>query len=412
LASGEQLKQAKLEESAIAGEKLQAESGGAEEAGRAALRAEADLMHVKAQKDAYIAASQKSFQTDLDDIREAQIDPNHRWNSMSGAQKFSTRAAMFFGGILQGLRGGSNPAMEAYERSVDRDIAAQREALQNKKASFDAKRSLYAQQLAKYGDDERAVLAYKSLDLEAAKANVEKMTLASGSKMAQAQGREAVAALDAKQGEFKLQWAEADRRQAAASMAAAARTQAVPDALRLDEKREIDTQDSTGKRVQGYAPDPESARKLRAGLEANQNVTDALGRIVATARANPVQRFNNMSDAYQSIQGDQAIVLQGINTMIGAGVMSDVEAERIKRKIGDPTSMRFDVGGLAQTETARRDFGTQRDKMLEAAQVHTVQRVNLSNNGQVIPIATPTGQLYKAKDAPKSAAELGVKPIR
>jgi len=50
--------------------------------------------------------------------------------------------------------------------------------------------------------------------------------------------------------------------------------------------------------------------------------------------------------------------------------------------------------------------------MLEAAQVHTVQRVNLSNNGQVIPIATPTGQLYKAKDAPKSAAELGVKPIK
>lgn len=410
LAPFEQMKQAKAEEGAAEAEKLQAEAGGADEQGKAALRAEADLMHVKVQKDAYVAASQKAFDTELGEIKNAQEDPNHYYNSLSGGEKFKVSAAVALGALGEALGSGPNRALEMFNKNIDRDIQAQRSNLSNKKAGFAAKQSLYAQQLAKYGDDERAVLATKALSIEATKAQVEKMALASGSKTVQARADQAIAGLNQQQGEVRLKFAQEDQRRADA---AAATSAAALSKLRLDSDQFVQTTDSQGKLVQGYAPSKEEAKIIHKKLAAHEDIANDMQAMVELAKQ-PGSSVPG-TQAYANLKAIQGAAMRKMTVYGDQGAMSKGDADIALQSMGDPTSWDPRVGGEKTLSLVKDRFMREKDTFLGGYNIQNVRRVNAQDKyGLITPLALPTGEIYKPGTVatPAAAQDLGIKPIK
>jgi hypothetical protein len=99
--------------------------------------------------------NKKRYQQTLDDYEKdrqeaynGKVDPNHWFNSRSGAGKALAIISLIFGGH------------DIIQKQVDRDLAIQKEELDNKRRGFDEKKNLYAQKLKQFGP-EAADAAFK-----------------------------------------------------------------------------------------------------------------------------------------------------------------------------------------------------------------------------------------------------------
>lgn len=107
----------------------------------------------KAQEQALIAQQQAhqqstaemndEYQNFRDDLKNGHINPTHYQENMSSGQKVGTAIGLMFGGIGQGLIGGSNPAEDFLNKQIDRDMQAQYENLGRKKSLLEANMQHY-----------------------------------------------------------------------------------------------------------------------------------------------------------------------------------------------------------------------------------------------------------------------------
>ncbi len=88
-------------------------------------------------------ANAAETQNMIEDMKSGHIDPKHYVNNMSGGQKVSTAIGLLLGGMGQGLIGGSNPALDMLNKSVDDDIHAQMTNRDNKQTVFNAMQKQY-----------------------------------------------------------------------------------------------------------------------------------------------------------------------------------------------------------------------------------------------------------------------------
>jgi len=68
-----------------------------------------------------------------DDVLNQKMDPNHFWETRTTGQKVSAAIGLILGGIGAGLTHGPNYAMQVIDKSIDRDIEAQKFNLQQGK---------------------------------------------------------------------------------------------------------------------------------------------------------------------------------------------------------------------------------------------------------------------------------------
>lgn len=109
----------------------------------------------------------RKYEADIQAVREGAIDPDHYWKERGTGAQILGAIAMALGGFVQGYhRGGPNAAADIINRAIDRDIDAQAKALANKREAASMQRGLFGELQAKYGDDQRARLAYKAMALE------------------------------------------------------------------------------------------------------------------------------------------------------------------------------------------------------------------------------------------------------
>lgn len=169
------------------------------------------------ERAALLAAKQAKIDQSLADldarssaVANAKVNPEQFWEDKGGGLgRVMAAIAVGLGQYSASRVGGPNAALGIINGAIDKNIAAQRDNIENQKAGLQAKNSLYAQNLAAFGDKESALLATKMNYLEQAKAFADQQAaLNEGSLRAGAANEKFQAATDNQIGDLRLKLAQ------------------------------------------------------------------------------------------------------------------------------------------------------------------------------------------------------------
>ena len=149
-------------------------------------RQNADLEAADAEKKAQMAADEKEvndaaqagLQTFMDqnvkmtsEIAEQKVDPQKFFKDRGAAGQVMIGIGASLGGFLQGMqgRGGPNEFMQQVNSFVDRDIAAQQGAIDNKKSALSSRQNMFGQLLSQTGDRRVAAMQLRQFQMEGMK---------------------------------------------------------------------------------------------------------------------------------------------------------------------------------------------------------------------------------------------------
>ena len=158
----------------------------AEEAQQRAAAVEA----ASAKRSEELEARKKDFDETSATLAKTKIDPNRRWNEMSGGEKALNVFSILVGAVADGATGRENRALAQFEKQMERDINAQKFAYETGMNRLDQQRNAYALALQKYGSEDAAANVARMSYLDAAKMKIEQA-------MESAQGDQAKNKLDA-----------------------------------------------------------------------------------------------------------------------------------------------------------------------------------------------------------------------
>lgn len=134
-----------------------------------------------------LAARQQDFDATVKQLASFRADPNRFWASRTTGQRVALVASMALGGFLQGVHGGSNPALDAINQSIDRDLRAQELNYSALRDTANAKQTAFSMAMQKYGSVDAARAAAKASMLDAMQAQIREQ--AANSQNAEAQNR-------------------------------------------------------------------------------------------------------------------------------------------------------------------------------------------------------------------------------
>ena len=169
------------------------------------------------ERAALLAAKQAKIDQSLADldarssaVANAKVNPEQFWEDKGGGLgRVMAAIAVGLGQYSASRVGGQNAALGIINSAIDKNIAAQRDNIESQKAGLQAKNSLYAQNLAAFGDKESALLATKMNYLEQAKAFADQQAaLNEGSLRAGAANEKFQAATDNQIGDLRLKLAQ------------------------------------------------------------------------------------------------------------------------------------------------------------------------------------------------------------
>lgn len=153
---------------------------------------------VEAQRSQRMAEEQGKLADVQQQIADRKIDPNRVWHSFGTGEKIGAGIAMAMsalGNALTGQGGAVNGALAMIQNTVDRDVAAQREAVAGMRDDLAAKTNLFGLMRTKFSDDRQAEAAARSGLLQAAQMKAEQYKAAAGSAEARANGDAIIAGL-------------------------------------------------------------------------------------------------------------------------------------------------------------------------------------------------------------------------
>lgn len=153
---------------------------------------------VEAQRSQRMAEEQGKLADVQQQIADRKIDPSRVWHSFGAGEKIGAGIAMAMsaiGNALTGQGGAVNGALAMIQNTVDRDIAAQREAVAGMRDDLAAKTNLFGLMRTKFADDRQAEAAARSGLLQAAQMKAEQYKAAAGSAEARANGDALIAGL-------------------------------------------------------------------------------------------------------------------------------------------------------------------------------------------------------------------------
>lgn len=291
----------------------------------AADQAAARLARIQDARAAYVA-DEKLKMEGLAQQASAKVDPEVVNGSLGG--QLLAAIGIGLGQFGAAINGGPNTAYQIVQDNVNRRLKMEQDKINNARGALDARRSLYAQNLAEFGDKERASLATKVALLDQAKAAMDQQYAKSKGTANEAAYHEMVAMV------------ETDRAQAADQFAKLTHTQ------RAEQGNEhyVPTQyvggmgggggqkgkdDHFVPTLGGYARSKEDAAKLNeAGarrLQMNENMRQINGLMEEAkglSSASP-EGFLRLQQIDKQIKGLAYDTLQSSNVLAGQGAMSE-----------------------------------------------------------------------------------------
>jgi len=129
----------------------------------------------QAMRDEYAAESHRLL-TESRQIADASVDPDRIFKGENAGNIVLAIGSILMSAV-SGILGKTAPVdvLSMISKAVDRDVAAQREGIERKRASIDDQRSLLAQYRANLGDMDAAVAATKAHQIDTALARYETM---------------------------------------------------------------------------------------------------------------------------------------------------------------------------------------------------------------------------------------------
>lgn len=216
------------------------------------------------------ARENSEFKAAQNELQTARIDPNRMWGSTSGLGKAATILAAAVSGYLSSKTGQKNVALEMLQKSIDRDIDAQKATLNSKHRAISGKQSQLGMLRQKLGDDQAANDALRDHHLRSAQQQLQGLSAGAASEQERNNirvlqediqiAREGAGLARKTRAETRHQQELFARRQAAA--AAAARVQQ-GQWLRKQPKNAQQTYVRLPDGRQGLAPDSKTADRLR-----------------------------------------------------------------------------------------------------------------------------------------------------
>jgi hypothetical protein len=159
-----------------------------------------------------------------DDIGRQKIDLKRLAKGMNVAEGMGHILDSALGGFAAGFKGGSNDALERFDRKVAQDIQAQMDEVDNKKASLGARQNIFAQMLQETGDRRLAAMQTRNLMYEAAKQHLAATDAQLGVPEVSTAAQQHIAAFQHQQDQLNAQFAgeawQQQQRAAAAAVAA------------------------------------------------------------------------------------------------------------------------------------------------------------------------------------------------
>lgn len=281
------------------------------------------------------AERQRTVDTQMADIQETvrelqtkEVDPNRRWKSMSTGGQIGTAISLMLGALGAALTKGPNYALDMYEKAIDRDIDAQKSEIAKAQSVVGLKNNMLSQIMAKGGSERQAAAALRAQKLDEAQAYMRAEAMRTGSAEAAAQADAAIAAA-----EERKQKALAELKLATQDRVTIQTSPASNSAMADITKRAVGL---PGGGV-AYAPDDESARKIREQSATTMSIHDKTNRLIAltknhTGKVVPGQVKDEVKSLITDLVQDYAKAKQ-------AGAMSDDEFDRMAGLFKDPSSL-------------------------------------------------------------------------
>lgn len=163
-----------------------------------------------------------------DEISKAKVTPDRFFRNATVGQQVAMGIGAVVGGMLSGLQGGPNQFLDRLDRYVDKDIQAQLQEIDNKKAALSQRNSVFGQMMQSAGDRRLAAMQYRNASYEAAKGWINARAQALGTPEALTRAEQAANEIDQRLAGMNYDWAnqalaayQANARAAAAARAAA-----------------------------------------------------------------------------------------------------------------------------------------------------------------------------------------------
>lgn len=252
---------------------------------------------------------------------QEKVDPDAARGSL-GAQLFAA-IGIALGEFGASLKGGQNTALAIVQSNIDRNIAAQQANINNAHKNLDNAKGLYAQNLAAFGDKERAALATKVQYLDQVKAMADQQYAAAKHTMNEADYESFLQKLqdDRAQTTDQFNIRSADQKTSQHSQHYQ-QTQVVGGAGGAKGKEALYVPT-----LGGYARDAETARKLNASGAQRMQINEDLhtiSRLLKEAEGlNSVTDYGRMQEIRDEINSRKNNVLQRTTVLRGQGAMSN-----------------------------------------------------------------------------------------
>jgi hypothetical protein len=128
-------------------------------------------------------------------MQQADIDPNHWWNSKSTGDQIMTSIAVGLGAFATTMGAKGAYTLDNVNEAINRDVAVQKANYENKKTGADVANNLYALGMQSFNNEQQAELFARQMSYEMAAREAQRFTDVAATATQKAQGDAMVAAL-------------------------------------------------------------------------------------------------------------------------------------------------------------------------------------------------------------------------
>lgn len=343
------------------------------------------------ERAALLAAKQAKIDESLADlaarssaVANAKVNPEQFWEGHGGALGSVLAAiAVGMGQYSASRTGGSNAALGIINGAIDKNIAAQRDNIENQKAGLVAANSLYAQNLAAFGDKESALLATKVNYLEQAKAFMEQQAaLNEGSARAMENKENMLAKADNQIGDLNLKLAQLGHTREAFSTSRHYSPGGMVGGGAAPKEDDRLIQMSNGDVYRGRSdPEANKGRKLNAAYENMKNILDEASKI---RKQTGLHEYAGKAIGYDSeniakLQSLSAQATFAMKDLEDAGALDKGVSDQAGRLVGDYSNLTGnpEARGQAYLDTILK----KRDAFMRS-QIPLVRQLGITETGK------------------------------
>ncbi len=321
------------------------------------------------QRQQRVETDMQNLRDSLQKIQESEIDPARFYKKPDGTRDYGKSllagVAVALGALGEQLQGRSgNPALDIIERSIERDIAAQRENLASRRAGYGLEVNLLGQMRQQFADERQAETAARIAMLDAYEMKLGQVAASTKSEAIQRRYEKSMADLSVKKAELLSSFEQDSIRQAMAETQAAFGMEATRQQLGM-QRQAMSAKMGAGGRgapaLSGFVPfravGKDEQKEARKTMDTAGEAVSAMDQLIALREkvgSETWPAYVNENKAKLETRGHD--LLMQMKELYNMGALQEHEMEMMERMLPDPASW----GNVLPQITTLRDMALER----------------------------------------------------